>query len=210
MKPHSPKTLVLCEGKDDELVMQALANHAGLGDDLVIKEYGGNSKLRKYLRTMKAKGEFSSGQYTRILITCDADQNYQAAVQSLKDAIQNVFAVNVEAPMEWAHLSSGAQITSWIIPGADQTGMIETLCLNASRANDSALFACLDPFMACLESNWGQKPHEKIRFGIWTIIAQRQKAKQRLSMERAIANIDFYWDDPAYESLRELFQQITK
>lgn len=46
MKSRSPKTLVLCEGKDDELVMQTLASHSGMDQDLVFMQYGGESKLR--------------------------------------------------------------------------------------------------------------------------------------------------------------------
>lgn len=86
MKLRSPKTLVLCEGKDDELVMQSLANHARVGENLVFKEYGGESRLRSFLLTLKKQGEFADGQYAKILITRDADQNYQAAVHTLRDA----------------------------------------------------------------------------------------------------------------------------
>jgi len=34
MKAHVPKTLILCEGKEDKLVMQGLARHAGMEERL--------------------------------------------------------------------------------------------------------------------------------------------------------------------------------
>lgn len=64
--------------------------------------------------------------------------------------------------------------------------------------------------MDCLEAQWGHKPHEKVRFTLWTIIAQGKTAQDRLSISYAIKNLDFNCDDPAYTSLRKLFQEISK
>ncbi len=210
MREHTPVTLVLCEGKDDRLVMERLAQHCGLDAHLKFESYDGESNLRAFLANLKVSPEFARGEYAKILVTRDADSDYDAAWKSIQGSMQKVFAQTVTQPGEWIELESGGKMAAWVIPGADQTGMIETLCLNAARSNDPVIFACLDPFVACLEANWGQKPHEKVRFGLWTIIAQGQKAKHRLSMERAIANIDFNWDDSAYDSLKQLFRDISE
>lgn len=210
MRTHTPVTLVLCEGNDDRLVMHTLARHCSLDTHLKFESYNGESNLRAFLSTLKASPEFTRGEYDKILITRDADSDYDAAWKSIQGSIQKVFIQTVTNPGEWIELESGGKLAAWVIPGLDQPGMIETLCLNAARSNAPALFACLDPFVACLEGQWGQKPHEKVRFGLWTIIAQGQKAKHRLSMERAIVNIDFNWDDTAYDSLKQLFRDISQ
>lgn len=41
MKPHKPTPLVLCEGKEDRLVLEMLAKHAGLEGKLAFQDYGG-------------------------------------------------------------------------------------------------------------------------------------------------------------------------
>jgi len=76
MKPHTPIPLVLCEGKEDLLVMETLAREAGIGGKLKFKDYGGESNLRKYLVNLKARPEFNRGEFSRILVTRDADANH--------------------------------------------------------------------------------------------------------------------------------------
>lgn len=44
MMPHTPMPLVLCEGKEDRLVMEALAKHAGLEGKLAFQDYAGENK----------------------------------------------------------------------------------------------------------------------------------------------------------------------
>lgn len=208
MRAHTPKTLVLCEGEADMLVMEGLATHAGLAQNLKFQSYNGGSKMRDFLANLKVSPEFARGEYTKILVTRDADASYEAAVQSLKDAILDVFSVIVEAPGNWADLYSSGKITSYVVPGSHQTGMIETLCLNAARAKNPDQFTCLDSFIDCLEGQWGQRPHEKVRFILWSIIAQGVSAQDRLSLKYAIRNLDFNWENVAYSDLRQLFQSL--
>jgi hypothetical protein len=86
--------------------------------------------------------------------------------------------------------------------------MIETLCLDAARSKAPEMFACLDPFFDCLAKANGSMPHEKVRFALWTIISQGSRAKDRLSIERAIAKLPLDWDDTAFAPLKELLVQI--
>ena len=58
MKPHTPIPLVLCEGKEDLLVMETLAKQVGLEGKLVFEDYEGESNLRKYLINLKARPAF--------------------------------------------------------------------------------------------------------------------------------------------------------
>jgi hypothetical protein len=208
MRAHTPKTLVLCEGKADRLVMESLAAHVGLRQNLVFESYDGESKLRENLANLKVSPEYTRGEYRKILVTRDADDNYVAALTSVHAAIQQVFAQTIENPGDWVDLNSTTKITSWIIPGPNQTGMIETLCLNAARALNPNQFNCLDAFIQCLEGQWGKRPHEKVRFFVWTIIAQGALAQDRLSPEYAVKNLDFNWDDTAYNGLKELFLSL--
>lgn len=96
-----------------------------------------------------------------------------------------------------------------MIPSPGKTGMIETLCLEAARTKSPSDFDCLDPLMACLENLRGEKPHEKVRFAIWTIIAQGTGAKKRLSLERAIDHLPLDWGDEAFVPLRDLLIDVT-
>lgn len=98
MTPHKPIPLVLCEGKEDRLVMEALAQHAGLEGKMVFQDYGGESKLRPYLATLKVSPEFRRGEFSRVLVTRDADADFEQAWASLKGSIRAVFSSEPVTP----------------------------------------------------------------------------------------------------------------
>jgi hypothetical protein len=50
-------------------------------------------------------------------------------------------------------------------------------------------FTCLDLFVDCLGRLNNGIPHDKVRFALWTIIAQEAGAQDRLSLERALARL---------------------
>lgn len=92
MKACAPRALVLCEGNDDMLVMKALAQHLGLKkDSLEFQQYGGETRARDYLNNLKAGPEYVRGELAKILVTRDADNDYNSAWQSLQNAIQGSF-----------------------------------------------------------------------------------------------------------------------
>lgn len=84
MRAPVKKPLVLCEGKEDKLVMMELAKLAGIGDRLDFESYDGKDKLRDYLNLLKARPEYTSGGHPRILVTRDADNNFESSWQALR------------------------------------------------------------------------------------------------------------------------------
>lgn len=209
MKPHIPRTLVLCEGKEDRLVMQGLAKHAGLEGRLDFLDYGGESNLRPYLANLKVSPGYARGEYGKILITRDADKSFDGAWQSIRDSIKVVFSLTVMRPGVWIRNEDGIDLAAWVIPGPGQSGMIETLCLEAARATTPEIFDCLDPFMKCIGRLHNEAPHEKVRFAIWTILAQGKTAKDRLSVELALKRIPISWENEAFRDLRKQLQQVA-
>ncbi len=209
MKPHTPKPLVLCEGKENLLVIQTLAEKAGLEGKLIFQQYGGKDKLRAYLHLLKTSPEYVRGEYSRVLVTRDADSDFEASWQALKDSIAEAFSCEPTTPGGWIKREAEPELAAWIIPGPGKTGMIETLCLESSRAQIPDVFNCLDSFVSCLNGLHGEAVHEKARFVIWTIAAQGAGAKDRMSLKYAIPNLPINWDDEAFFPLRELLEDIA-
>jgi len=204
MRQHKQLPLVLCEGKEDRFVMEMLAASAGLDGKLKFEDYDGESNLRAYLGSIVAGPEYGRGEYSKILVIRDADTSYASAWQSVTDAIQAVFEGNIDSPDDMITSTKGVEISAWVVPGPEKTGMIETLCLEASRSSHADLFTCLDPLISCLTAKNGIAPHEKIRFALWTMIAQGPTAKDRLSVKYALANIPLDWNSEIFRPLREL------
>lgn len=211
MREHNRKALVLCEGKDDMLVMQALSRHAGISEErLGFQEYGGETKLREYLATLKASPEYARGEYSKIMVTRDADRDFNSAWQSLKDSIRIVFSQSPAQPGDWITTELGVPATGWVIPGPHQSGMIETLFLDAVRATSPEVFNCLDPFVDCLALSHGNRPHEKVRFLLWSVIAQGPSAKDRLSVAAALQNSPPDWNAEPFQPLRTLLSSLVE
>lgn len=209
MREHIPKPLVLCEGKEDLLVIQELARRAGLEGKLVFEQYGGKDNLRAYLHTLKVSPEYARGQYSRILVTRDADMNFNSSWDALKGAIKEAFDSEIGEPGIWIKVKDAPDLAAWIVPGPGKTGMIETLCLESSRTKAPEIFNCLDSFSNCIAGIQSVPLHEKARFEIWTITAQGAGAKGRMSLKYAIPNLPIDWDDAAFTPLRDLLVSIS-
>ena len=202
--------LVLCEGTDDCAVFGKIANAAG-AEDLVFKDLGGKNKLTARLQQVRSSPDFTRGAIGRLLITRDADEPWEAAWQSLREATKMVFDVEVIEPSTWAMLDNDCELALWIAPGGRKEGMIETLCLKALNEGTSNRFACLDQFAGCLHEQEGGTLHEKEKFAIWSLIAQeKEQPRQRLSLSRAIKNIPIDWKHPVFDELSGLLQQANR
>lgn len=204
------KSLVLCEGKEDRLVMQALAEHAGLGEMIDFEDYGGEAKLRDFLRTLIVRPDYVRGVFSNLLVTRDADQSHQSAWDSLRDSIQTILSVDLPEPGAWHANDQKIEISAWVIPGSRQPGMIESLCLVAARSDFTRELECLEKFSDCLQECGSAAPHEKVRFAIWTMIAQGSAARDRLSLERAIQHLTLNWDHEAFRPLTEVLRGMAK
>lgn len=110
MKLHTPQPLVLCEGKEDLLVIEALADHAGLGDKLTFLEYGGKDNLRSYLHLLKATPAYVRGEYSKVLVTRDADDNFDSSWAALKGAIGEAFSCEPQEPGECVKVVGGQSL----------------------------------------------------------------------------------------------------
>ncbi len=87
--------------------------------------------------------------------------------------------------------------------------MIETLCLEAAREGNQGIFDCLDSFAACIGEAQGSQLHEKARFHLWTIVAQRPGAQDRLSLRRALEKMTPNWDAASFADLRGILQSAA-
>lgn len=209
MIAHVPLPLVLCEGKEDMLILKEVAKAAGLGDKLRFDQYEGSGKLLPFLANLKVSPEYTRGEYSRILLTCDADNDYEKAWKTLSNAIADIFLCELPEPLARAEQENDPALSAAVISGPDKTGMIETLCLDSSRTQAGEVFKCLDPLMECLESSQGKRPHEKVRFAMWTIIAQGNDARKRLSVERAISHIPMNWKCTTFAPLVEMLKSVV-
>lgn len=210
MNQNSNKiSFVFGEGKEDLAVMRKIATAARISG-LEYEEYGGKDKLQKFLRMKQNTPDYTSGRIQRILITRDADEDWQAAWDAANNAVQSIFGVEVSTPGQWQQIENGPQIAIWIAPGSNKQGMIETLCLEAAKNSNADTFDCLETYTECLQSKHGIELHEKERFEIWTIAAQGPAmGRKRLPFAEATTRLPIDWTNTAFTEIKDLLNATS-
>ncbi len=209
MNPATDIALVLCEGRDDQRVMEALAEHESIGGRLTFEHYAESGTLAAHLRTLSKRGDFQQGRVRSLLVTRDADDDPGNRWTSVRDAVHRAFGVELSAPGDWSPCDSGPRIAAWVNPQPGEPGMIETVCLAAARSRSPQLFSCIDDFMSCVESAQRGPLHEKARFHIWSIVAQGPGAQDRLSLAAALDRLPPDWSDPSFDGLRKSLREAA-
>jgi len=203
------KSLILCEGPDDKRVVKCLLSEEG-AEEVEVEAYHGKDNLRSKLDEVKNSPEYTRGEYVKILVTRDADDDWSTAWQSVKDALHDKFGVQLDDVNQWKPINEDTQVAAWIFPGKDQTGMIETLCLDVARENKPEAFECLDQYAECLEQNHEATLHEKQRFEIWTIAAQTsERPRRKLTFPRALKHLPFDWSHEKFSETRDVLSQVA-
>lgn len=207
---HIPEkhSLILGEGKAEIAIFEKLAPPPKTSDfDLKYKYYGSKDQLESCLRSVQKQGDYTSGRIRKILITRDADENWQAAWDAVSNAVQSIFRVEISAPGKWQPIENGPLIAIWITPGTRKQGMLETLCLQAAKNSSPNTFDCLEAYTECLKSKHAIELHEKERFDIWTVAAQGEPARgrKRLPLSAVIKRSQLIdWNSTAFTEIRNL------
>lgn len=199
-----PKLLVV-EGKEDELLFDALIRHLKLYD-IQILAIGGKQELRKHLRAMVTTPGFN--QVVSLAVVRDADHDPHAAFQSIQNALQGAHLPVPDCPLLPVAklLASGQklQVVAMIVPGANRTGMLEDICLDAV-AQDPAM-RCLDQYFECLKTTHIPLPGNTSKAKIQAFLASRPEPGKRLG-EAAQADY-FPWEHQAFDEVKRFVQLI--
>ena len=137
--------VLLVEGQDEVNLFTELLADIGLGNAVQVFEVGGTEKFAKELSVLKLRSGFH--QITSIGIVRDADRDPQGAFQSICSALRSAKLPEPTAPLR--PIAGPPQVTAMIVPDADTSGMIESVCLNS--VSDDPAMACVEQYFQCLQ-----------------------------------------------------------
>jgi len=190
--------LLVVEGKDDEGFFSAFTRHLNLSD-IQILPIGGKTLLRGSLKALKEAQGFED--VLSIGVVRDADDNPSSAFQSVQDALRDAGLPVPREPL--IPVDSTPQVVVMILPGGDEKGSLETLCLKAVARTPE--MRCVNAFFRCLEEI-SISPHSRDKAMIQAFLAAKPRLK-RLLGEAAQAGY-FPWDAPAFEIVREFLHSL--
>ena len=202
---------LLVEGRVPEMFFREMIAALKLTDSVQVRTFGDISKdnLQTYLEIFTAKAAFKE-RVKYMGIIRDAEGNTaEPAFQSVRAALVGAKLV---APagmgrFEGEPLAAGV----FILPNCFDSGMLETLCLQAAQEAEQTmgpkLLPCVDEFFACLERS-GRKPAnpQKARFAGYAL-AQDVVDPQ---LGRAAQQGKIPWASPSFNLLNEFLRQFAQ
>lgn len=192
------KNLIIVEGKDEVLFLNAFAKHLGLKNILFL-DIGGKTTLKDNLETLP---EIQGYEHVVSLgVVRDADNDPQNAFESVCGALKSNHYTVPDKPA--VLIGNKPKIAVLILPGENKPGMLEDVCLEALK-NDPAI-ACVDDYFQCLKNNGIEPPQNMSKARIHAFLASRPKPDLRLGES---AGKESYWnyDDPAFDTIQRFLQ----
>jgi hypothetical protein len=196
--------LLLVEGRDDQILFARLVEHLGRREDISVESYGGTAGLRGYLDPLRFRDGFES--VSSIVVIRDADQDCNAALQSVQGAVSRYGLPHPQGPLTFSQ--SSPRVGILIMPCGEETGSLEDVCLQA--VGDDAAMPCVRQYLNCL-----QTAAATAQFGLCSnrskvlvnaFLASRPKPSLKLG-EAAGAGI-WNWDHPAWQRIAAFLGQI--
>ena len=192
------RRLVAVEGREEVLFFNALVRDLGLGG-IEVWNYDGTSQLRGWLGALVRTPGFR--KLDSLLLTRDADENPDGAVQSLCDAAVHA---GLEPRRDLGQMGTGQpRVCLYVMPGNRRPGTLEHLCLNSVA--EEPVMTCVNAFFDCVGTA-GQAPRatrlEKAK--VYAYLAALPEPGRRLG-EAAVAGT-WPFDSPVFEGLIECLQ----
>jgi predicted ATP-dependent endonuclease of OLD family len=192
-RPIEATRMLLGEGVEEELFLNALLKHLGISG-MQVENYGGKNNLAPFLKALKNRSGFV--QVQKLGILRDADDNPAGAAASVDGAI--------------AQAAFGEELTvkKLILPGGMNTGALENLCLQSITGH--AIEKCVEDYMSCAAQATGHAHatttnKAKARIHAW--LAAQEKPDLRLGHAAAGGLID--WSSPAFAPLKSFLQELA-
>lgn len=177
----SPR-LLLVEGKDEILFFGALITELGL-QDIQVLQMAGKTKLRETLKALVRTPKFT--EVVSLGVVRDADSDYDAAFQSVCDALESVSLAVPQRPLE--QFGNAPRVTVMILPKENKPGMLEDLCLESVASTPAMV--CVKQYFECLQTRSVPVPNNLSKAKVHVFLASKPEADKRLG-EAAQAG---YW-----------------
>ncbi len=158
---------LLVEGNDADAFFEAMIRHLSL-ENLQAQNFGGVAELSTFLPAFVKLSNFS--RVTKIGIIRDAEDSAAGAFDSVRGSLERA---GLTVPDAIGHLTGNRPaISVMILPGANRTGMLETLLCETIR--DEGVQTCIDKFFECIEELQGKTVHRPHKARARAFLATRR------------------------------------
>ena len=140
------RVLVLCEGRDEVGLLEAMAAH--LHVDVQCVDCGGSRQFSSRIKAVVRMPGF--GNVMSLAVVRDAERDGRAAAQSVQSHLASQGLAVPSGPLELARGPHGPATAFLVVPSAEASGMIEDLVLTMMTDLDS--WPCQEAYFDCLRA----------------------------------------------------------
>lgn len=199
---------LLVEGNDVRNFFEAFIKHHSKKlslEEIQIQDFGGVSELRDFLEGFVGMTGFH--KVRSIGIVRDAEKSAENAFKSVQDALKNAELPAPDCP-EKREVKDRLAVEVLILPGGNQTGMLETLLCQTFAGTE--IGGCIDKFFQCVEPLLKEpiKEHRKDKAQAFAYLATRPKPPH---YSTGVAVKRRYWDlnHEVFDGIREFLKRIA-
>lgn len=200
MRRVTQPAILIVEGIEDQQFFEALIQHLRISE-IQVMPIGGKTQLSDQLAALRTVEGFSAVR--SLGIVRDADNDFKAAFQSVRHALQDADLPVPDRPLGSA--GEKPSVTVMILPDNNTPGMLEDLCLRAV-ATDPAMI-CVEQYFECLKQQAISLPKNPAKAKIQAFLASRPEAGKRLG-EAAQAGY-WPWHSGAFEQVKDFLQKLA-
>lgn len=191
--------ILLGEGLDEVNFFNALLAQLGVNDIDVI-DTGGKTNLSVVIAALVRSPHFPNIQ--SLGITRDADHDAAGAFQSVCLALG---ANNLARPAQPGVVVAGPpRVGVLILPGNQDPGMLEDLCLSSIRADPA--YSCLDNFFQCVGQKAARQPGNMAKARVHAWLATQDVPDKRLG--EAAKSGYWPWGDHSFDGIKQFIQDL--
>ncbi len=216
---------LLVEGNDERNFFEAFIDHLSINvqvqsfdrknfcskcgqtiPDIQIQNFKGKDKLRKFLPMFVIAPGFRD-KVRSIGIVRDADKSAEGAFQKVQDTLRNA-ELPVPDCSEKRKVDGRLAVDVLILPGGNQTGMLETLLCQSFAGTE--VDGCIKEFFQCVKPLLEKpiKPHQKDKAQAFAYLATRPNPHHSVGV--AAKKKD--WgdlDSPVFGRVRSFLERIA-
>jgi len=146
---------LIVEGRDDEEFFGTYLEKLKI-IDVQVAGIGGKTRIRAILKALRTDPLFN--RVTSLGIIRDADDNYDAAFQSIQNGLKDA---GLPIPRNaLIQTKTSPKVTVMILPSKGLSGALEDICLESVKDNPAML--CVDDYFKCLEAKGVYKSKEHL------------------------------------------------
>lgn len=193
--------LVLVEGKDEVNLFEAMINRWSILG-LQVMDVGGERQFHSRLEATLANSRSRNISLSAIAVLRDADDDAQAALASVSDALRELA---LPVPSAGNFLPGSPSVGVFILPDCASPGAIEQLCWEA--VGDTEAGRCSTGYVECLNASAALQSRNTGK----TLVHAYLAAQEEPAVSVGVGALNGYWplDHSAFTVVRRFLERLA-